>query len=247
MSAGANNVLRDSLGAARDINDSLEQSRRNRTDVAAVDHSVVPSRRLLMAHDPINPYCEKIRTLRTELALRKEPSERGDVVALVSPGAEEGRSLLAAELAIAFAQTGCSTLLVDTDFRHSQQHEFFGTDNRQGLAQVIEYGGEPLLHVVRGIPHLRILSAGVTNSPLELLSGNRFAAQIDAWRDQFQVIVIDTAPVNDYLDGLAVARLVGKVLAVSRAQHTSAKEMQSMLQRLAVMRTQVTGAVINHF
>ena len=99
-----------------------------------------------MAHDPYDPRCEKIRALRTELLLRRELTDRADIVALLSPCPGEGRSLLAAELAIAFAQTGRPTLLVDADLRRPQQHLLFGTDNRQGLSQAIEHGVKPQLH-----------------------------------------------------------------------------------------------------
>ncbi len=239
---------RDSQSRSFASGATMEQPARSRSDIALLDNSVAPDRRLLMAHDPFNPRCEKIRVLRTELLLRRESIERGDILALLSPCDGEGRSLLAAELAIAFAQTGRPTLLVDADFRHPQQHLLFGTDNHQGLAQAIEYGGEPHLHPVRGLPHLSVLTAGaVPENPLELLSSGRFAAMIDEWRDTFKFVVIDTPPAQKFSDGLAVASLAGRVLALSRAQHTPYKEMQDMVRRLTAARSQILGAVINHF
>ena len=70
---------------------------------------------------------------------------------------------------------------------------------------------------------------------------------IDEWRDTFKFVVIDTAPAKNFSDGLAVASLAGRVLALSRAQHTPYKEMQDMLRRLTATRSQILGAVINHF
>jgi receptor protein-tyrosine kinase len=243
--ASASPVSRDSQHAPHEGADLAPKSRR---EVASIDHIVQPDKRLIMAHDPYDPRCEKIRALRTELLLRRESTDRADIVALLSPCAGEGRSLLSAELAIAFAQTGRPTLLVDADLRRPQQHLLFGTDNKQGLSQAIETGANPQLHTVHGLPRMSLLTSGpVPGNPLELLSSRSFASMIEDWRDNFEFVVIDTAPVMHFSDGLAVASLVGRVLALSRAQHTPYKDMQDMLRRLAATRSQILGAVISHF
>jgi len=230
------------------LHEDTDQASKSKCEITPIEHMAEPDRRLVMAHDPYDPRCEKIRALRTELLLRRESVDRADIVALLSPCAGEGRSLLAAELAIAFSQMGKPTLLVDADLRRPQQHLFFGTDNRQGLSQAIEYGVKPQLHTVQGLPRMSVLTAGaVPNNPLELLSSSCFASMIEDWRDNFEFVVIDTAPVMHFSDGLAVASLVGRVLALSRAQHTPYKDMQDMLRRLAATRSQILGAVINHF
>ena len=228
--------------------EGADQASRARCEITPIEHRVEPDNRLIMAHDPYDPRCEKIRALRTELLLRRESIDRADIVALLSPCAGEGRSLLAAELAIAFAQTGRPTLLVDADLRRPHQHSFFGVDNLQGLSEAIEYDAAPLLHTVQGLPRMSVLMAGaVPSNPLELLSSRSFASMIEDWRSNFEFVVIDTAPITQFSDGLAVARLVGRVLALSRAQHTPYKDMQDMLRRLAATRSQILGAVISHF
>jgi protein-tyrosine kinase len=228
--------------------EAANPSPRLRSDLSLIEHSVMPSRRLLMAHDPYNARCENMRMLRTELLLRREAIDSADIIALLSPSAGEGRSLMAAELAIAFAQTGRPTLLVDCDLRHPQQHLLFGADNRQGLSQSIEHGMKPRLHAVSGLPRMSLLTAGaISDNPLELLSSKSFAAMLEEWRTQFQFVVIDTAPTLRFSDGLAVASLAGRVLTLSRAQHTRYKDMQEMLRRLAATRAQLLGAVISHF
>jgi receptor protein-tyrosine kinase len=235
----------DSRDAPRD---GADPAQRSRCDITPIDRPVEPDDRLIMAHDPRDPRCEKIRALRTELLLRRESSDRADIVALLSPCAGEGRSLLAAELAIAFAQTGRPTLLVDADLRRPRQHSLFGTDNRQGLSQAIASATEPYLHSVHGLPQMSLLTAGaIPSNPLELLSSSGFASMVDDWRNNFEFVVIDTAPVMHFSDALAVANLVGRVLALSRAQHTPYKDMQDMLRRLSATRSQILGAVISHF
>ena len=207
-----------------------------------------PTPRLAGAYDSFDPRCEKIRALRTELLLRREPGDRAGVIALLSPGAGDGRSQLAAELAISFAQLDRPTLLVDADLRHPSQHLLFAADNKSGLSQAIENGSTPYLHPVEGLRHLSLLTAGPTpDNASELLLNKRFASLVEEWRESFDFVVLDTAPITQYSDGLAVASLVKRVLVLSRARHTPYKESRDMLRRLAAIRSQIVGAVLNHF
>jgi len=207
-----------------------------------------PTARLAGAYDTFDPRCEKIRALRTELLLRREPGDGAEVIALLSPGTGDGRSQLAAELAIAFAQLDRPTLLVDADLRHPSQHLLFAADNKSGLVQAIERGTTPYFHPVEGLRHLWLLTTGPTpDNALELLLNKRFAALVEEWRRSFDFVVLDTAPTTEYSDGLAVASLIKRVLVLSRARHTPYKESRDLLRRLTAIRSQIVGAVINHF
>jgi receptor protein-tyrosine kinase len=213
-----------------------------------VMHPAKPSARLLFAHDPYDSRCEKIRGLRTELLLRREAHGEADVIALLSPDVGDGRSQLAAELALAFAQLGRPTLLVDADLRQPSQHILFNAPNQVGLVQAIERNEHPFLHSVDGFRQLSLLTAGPPpDNPLELLLNSRFAALVAEWRQNFDFVIVDTPPIGSYSDGLAVASLVRRVLALCRAKSTPYRENRDMLRRLAAMRAQVVGAVINHF
>jgi Mrp family chromosome partitioning ATPase len=70
---------------------------------------------------------------------------------------------------------------------------------------------------------------------------------IDEWRSRFDFVIIDTPALTRFSDGLAVASLAGRVLAVSRARHTLAKDSRDMVRHLATTRSEIVGAVINHF
>jgi receptor protein-tyrosine kinase len=191
---------------------------------------------------------ERIRALRTELMLLNDSGQRGNVLALVSPGRAEGRSLLCAELAIAFAQLGRRTLLIDADLRHPRQHVLFTAENQWGLAQTLDLGEAPYLHAVDGLPELAVLVSGtVPPNPLELVSHRRFERLITDLRRQFDFIVIDTPAVSQYSDALQIAALAQRVLALSRTESTSLQSMKEMLRRLAATQSKIVGAVISRF
>ncbi|HEX5756304.1 MAG TPA: CpsD/CapB family tyrosine-protein kinase [Arenimonas sp.] len=210
--------------------------------------SAVPSPFLVPAHQPYHPHSEQLRLLRTELLLRHDDAQCANMVAVVSASAGEGRSQLAAELAICFSQLGQPTLLVDADLRNPVQHRFFNAPNRTGLAPAILDSSKIVYQAVAGLRHLSLLTAGPTPSnPLELLSDRRFEELVSGWRQQFQFVVVDTPPVGQFADALAVATVTRRVLSLSRAGRTSFKEVRNMMRRLAATRSRMLGAVLNHF
>ncbi|MDP9140313.1 MAG: CpsD/CapB family tyrosine-protein kinase [Pseudomonadota bacterium] len=201
-----------------------------------------------MAHDPYHSRSEQIRILRTELLLRHEDVDAANILAVISPGSGEGRSQLAAELAIGFAQLGRQTLLVDADLRKPQQHVLFNAINVRGLSQALTSEQRPHIQTVAGLPSLFLLTAGPPSpNSLELLSDRCFEDMIHEWKQAFDFVVLDTPPVGRYADGLAVATIVGRVLSLSRARKTSYKDTRNMMRRLAATRSRILGAVINYF
>ena len=220
------------------------------TRVVALKHTemVTPSKGLILAHDLENERSERLRALRTELLLLANPSRLANVIALLSPGPGEGRSQLCAELAIAFAQLGRRTLLVDGDLRNPSQHMLFNAPNHWGLAQALTSRDRPTTLGVVGLPHLSLLPAGApAPNPLELLSSGRVDRFIANWRADQEFVIIDTPPVGQFADGLAIAMLAGRVLVVSRAKVTRHAALKDMLRRLSTTQSLILGAVINDF
>jgi receptor protein-tyrosine kinase len=201
-----------------------------------------------MAHNPAAPRCEEVRALRGLVAAQTTAAEGADAIALLSPRAGEGRSLLAAELAISLAQSGQPTLLIDADMRHPRQHRLFGAGDSPGLSDALRSGTAPQLHAVQGVPQLSLLLAG--NPPVnpgELLFAGGFPALMRDWRNRYRFVVVDTPPFMLFPDAMVIANCASQSLALCRARHTPYGEMQEMLRRLALSRASVLGAILNHF
>jgi receptor protein-tyrosine kinase len=240
--------VRDSTGTHSVVETAIRRQSTARALTERHSAQVKPGPMLILAHDPDNPRSERIRALRTELLLLSDAAHQSCVLALVSPCPGEGRSQLCAELAIAFSQLGRRTLLVDADLRHPQQHVLFNAENQWGLAQALSFGEPPRLLGVEGLPFLSLLTAGPSApNPLELISDGRFQRLLSEWRQRHDFIVIDTPPVTQFADALAVATLAGRVLVVSRGQSTELRSMKEMLRRLGSTQSRIIGAVINTF
>lgn len=201
---------------------------------------------LIIAHQAFDERSETIRSLRTEILMRID-SENG-VFAVVSAAPAEGRSRIAAELAVSFAQMGGDTLLIDADMRRPRQHELFCSGNVEGLSDTLESLESPVIQGVTDLPRLSLISAGSRcSNPLELLSAPRFAHLLEGWRGRYRHVVIDTPPVNDCADALAVANAARQVLTVFRTEHGSTRNAKQMMLRLQATQARVLGAVLGRF
>jgi protein-tyrosine kinase len=229
------------------IETALGKISKDRQLIVHLAESVNPSAQLLIAHEPHNRRNEAIRALRTELLLRNE-TRQANMLCVVSPSSGEGRSQLAAELAISFAQLGRRTLLVDADMRNPRLHALFSADNVVGLSEALMHGDRPIYYPVTGLPLMSLLTTGaVPSNPLELLSSGRFERLVQDWKKNFEFVIIDTPPVTQCADALAIATLTGRVLFVVRAAHTRHRDTRETLRRLATTRAQVLGTAMNRF
>jgi receptor protein-tyrosine kinase len=209
---------------------------------------VAPGPSIILVRDPDNPYSEQIRALRTELMLLNGASRSGNSIVVLSPCRGEGRTQLCAELAIAFSQLGKRTLLVDADLRRPRVHSLFDSHNGSGLGQALESGGVPHVLGVEKLPHLSVLIAGSSvPNPLELLTNGHFQRQLADWRKKYSMIIIDTPPITEFADGLAIASFAEQVVIVGRVGSTPHRDMKEMLRRMAGAQSRIVGAVINSF
>ena len=205
---------------------------------------------LVVARDPFHPCAEELRALRTQLVIRWDKAGvRPRRLAVVSPGAHEGRSYLAANLAVAFAQLGERTLLIDADLRTPRQDRIFGVGDAAGLAALL--GGRTGREALVPLPEhgaLALLPAGAPpHNPQELLSRPALGALLDDLGTDFDVVVLDTPPARPYADAQSVAFRAGHALVIARKHRTSLADAGAVVRQLGDAGTCVVGAVCNAF
>ena len=199
------------------------------------------------ADDTLSRHAESLRALRSELLMLTQPSRTGQMIAIVSADSGDGRSRLAAELAMSFAQLRIKTLLVDADLRNpSLQTMFAGRDTVLGLSDALVADELPTIESVDGSPTLDVIMAGnPVQNALDLLSDGRFARMAEEWRRKYQFVLVDTPPLSKYADSLTIAHAAGQTLVITRADHSSLEASRTMLRRLASTQTKVIGAIVN--
>lgn len=210
------------------------------------------AREMVMAHAPFGEQAEEFRSIRAQL-LSGWLTPRQKTLAIVSPENQEGRSYVAANLALAFSQLGRPTLLIDADLRAPRQHDIFQFSRRIGLSTLL--AGRVSMEDLDALPDrissfqsLFVLGCGaVPPNPVELLSQDRFRQILHELERFFDVIVIDTPPASYQADVMAIATEAGSALMVARSGHTKIDNSRYLVKLLHELRVNVAGAVINQF
>ncbi len=188
---------------------------------------------------------EAFRTVRLNLS---HTIGQGAVVLTVSsPSPGDGKSLVASNLALSFAESGYRTLLIDGDSRRGELHRTFGTDRRPGLLDYL-VGELPIESLLRNTTHeqLRLITSGSRrrNAP-ELLGTSRMRELIAKMRDQFDVVLIDSPPMGAGIDPFVLATLTGNLMLVLRAGATEKDLAETKLQVVDQLPIRLVGAVLN--
>ena len=220
------------------------------------EHAILPigdqsiDAEVIAAFRPGHFTVEALRQLRTQLLLRwldTTPDRRS--FALIGAEAAVGRSFMAANLAVLFAQLGEKTLLIDADMRNPRQHHFFKLPNDTGLATVLtERASLDVARNIAPLPKLTVMTAGARPpNPQELLSRPAFARLIDAARDTFDVVLIDTPPWDDGADAQIIAARAGASILVTRQDRTSIRSIAAIVTALRECGAHLVGSVVNQF
>lgn len=212
--------------------------------VASDDTSL--SRELLVVHDPFSPQVETFRTIRSGLLL----SGVGALVktlAILSPGEEEGRTFIAANLAVVFAQSGSRTILVDLNFRKPRMHGVFQLNNNIGASSLIIKRALMEQAVQQtSIDCLDILTSGPKPpNPLELLSWQDTKNLIATLCEGYDVIIIDTPAFSKTADALHIATLSDGNLLVARKGVTNLTDFGQLKKQMDANGARILGAVMN--
>lgn len=206
------------------------------------------SQDLLAAFMPTHPAVEQLRALRGQIALRASGGPRPHpVVAVVSPNRGDGRSFVAANLAIVFAQLGQRTLLVDASLRNPVQHALFKLNPRAGLSTAL--AGRCALDCWQEIEAMRgllVMPAGpVPPNSLELVEQARFRHLLDLAASQFEAVIVDTPAGAEGSDATLLANRAGAAVLVARAVATREPEARRFAVALEHSKTHVLGLVFN--
>ena len=216
--------------------------------LAPSDQSI--AKEVQAAFSPDSRATEALRALRTQLMLRWfDGSLAQKALAVTSAEHGDGRSWLAANLAVVFSQLGERTLLIDADLRRPRQHALFCLENRLGLSSILaERADVEAICALPALPSLSVLPAGaIPPNPHELLARPAFARLLDQARAQFDLVIIDTPPLGDYADGQTVAMRSGAALVVARRNISRIARLKLSADTLAQSGAQVLGSVVNEF
>jgi capsular exopolysaccharide synthesis family protein len=201
---------------------------------------------LLTYHRPAAVEVEAYKSLRTALYFSTR-GERHKVIQVTSPSAGDGKTTLAANLAVCIAQSGKTVVLVDADCRRPRLHRLFGLRAGLGLTSVIvgECGPQEAV-LPTAVPHLAVLPCGPRpTNPAELLTSPKFEELLNELRGQYDFVVVDSPPLLAVTDPCVVAARADGVLLTIRVSKNGRPSAERAKEMLAALGANVLGVVVN--
>src|ERR1035441_4443330 len=166
---------------------------------------------------------------------------------ITSAAPSEGKTTIAAHLAIANADRGKRTLMVDGDLRRPSLHSKFGINPREGLSNVLtgEIPWQSALHPIEGRPNLTLLPAGPGSHRAADLIGPRLSSLLDEFNKEYDLVILDSPPLLGFAECLQIATAADGVLIVSLAGDTKRKAVAAVVSALQRVRANIIGVILN--
>ncbi|WP_044561127.1 polysaccharide biosynthesis tyrosine autokinase [Azospirillum sp. B4] len=197
--------------------------------------------------EPVSPFAETLRKIHIALELSElEYSPRTVLLSSAAPG--EGKSVIIAALGRLLASHGRRILIVDCDWRSPSQHKLFNVSNKHGLASLLTDDSVVLDDCIHHdtLSGLELITAGHwTSKDTRMLTSDRMRVLLQTFAKNYDLVLIDTAPVLVGAEVLAMARMVDKVLFTVRWDHTRRNAALQALRQLVEVQCDLAGVIMS--
>ena len=205
--------------------------------------------------DPKSPVSEVFRTLRTNLQYINK-NDGAQTILLTSTIQGEGKSFVAGNLAVTFAQADKRVIIIDTDMRRPRQHKMFNTDMYPGLSNFLSgVNVNRSSHKIEldeciyktKVNNLSLMPAGnIPPNPSELLQSDKLEELIEKLKENFDVIIFDGPPTLLVTDAPIVSRMVDATILVVSQKKTKIEDLKEVTNRIRRVGGKIAGVVLNN-
>lgn len=206
------------------------------------------SEKLVVLHDPHSLEVESIASLRNQL-VSKHLQDGKRSLAICGATAGVGVTFVAANLAVAMAQAGVHTLLLDCNLREPSLDQYFLSEQpTRGLSDYLASDQDSELPLINPdvIPNLSIMFSGSpTEQAQRLLSKTRFQTLIENFVRSFDLTIVDCPPASSSADTRRIAALVRHALVIARKDRSYLSDMRRLITELQTDRANVIGSFLN--
>jgi succinoglycan biosynthesis transport protein ExoP len=219
--------------------------------------------RLILHFGPQSMLAESFRSFKMNVRFSALEQDIKTIV-VTSATAEEGKTTVAANLAIAMAEGGLKTLLIETDFRRPTIYRIFGLEPTPGITDYLlsNYDFSEIMRTVTdlmmgkmnidkivstpGIDNLHIITCGtIPLNPAELMQSKKFKSVLAQVRSQYDVVLLDAPPLVSAADALVLAMEVDGVLLTYRVGKVARGILKRVKSQLEQIKANIIGVVLN--
>ena len=202
---------------------------------------------ILKLNDPRHLFAEAYRTLRSSLLFMERGKPQPRIFVVTSAVPSEGKTTVAANLAVALAFANARTLLVDADLRRGNLHKTFETDNSKGLSELLQsdLSVDDFIHKT-GVDCLDFIPCGkFPDRPGELLLSKRVDDILSVLRERYDFVIFDSAPILAADDTTSFAAKADAVLFTVFSGLTQVRQVKATIERLEMRGATLKGFVLN--
>jgi capsular exopolysaccharide synthesis family protein len=196
---------------------------------------------------PKSPVSEQFRTVRTNIMYSNIDTEIKTVlVTSATPAA--GKSTTAANLAVAYAQSGKRTVLIDADLRRPTMHYTFEMTNQRGMSTAI-VNDVPVENIVREteIENLDLVTSGpIPPNPSELLSSRKMAHLLKTFSMHYDMVIIDSPPLLAVTDAQVLSKITDGTVLVTNVAENNRDKLREAKDLLEKADANILGVVMNN-
>ncbi len=201
--------------------------------------------KLVVVSQPRSPNTETFRRLATNIRHERQVKSLR-LLLVTSPSAQEGKSIVTANLAAALAMAELRVVVVDADLHMPQLHQLFGVPQEGGLSNVLVDEAEDVCLKQIEATKVKILTSGnLPPNPAEMLGSSRMVSLLEDLREQSDIVLIDCPPVLPVADATILASHVDGVLMVLRANQTHVQSAIEAVEGLRKVGVNIVGAILN--
>jgi capsular exopolysaccharide synthesis family protein len=203
---------------------------------------------LIVYKEPQSRVSESFRSIRTSIIFSAPEDRPLKTILITSAAPQEGKSIVAVNLAIIFARVNEKVLLIDADMRRSRLHHILSVDRSVGLSSFLT-GAATQEAVIKQtfIPNLFFIASGpIPPNPAELLTSAKVRIFLEEMKTKYDRIIIDSPPVTSVADTSILANMVDGVIDVIRSGFLNIDIILRGRQRLIEAKSRIIGAVLNN-
>lgn len=206
------------------------------------------SMKIALLDEPNSVVAESYRRLTTNLQYALLDLNH-KIIQVTNARKDEGRSFVAANLAVSLAAGGHSVVLVDCDLRNPSQHEIFELNNDLGLTNVVFQGDEieDVRKELKKAYGLSIIASGETTPlPAEIISSKKMEDMLEELRNAYEYIILDTPPTLAAPESVVLAGKVDGILMVIRASKTRQKDVNRTIEAIKQVNGNIIGTIFSN-
>jgi capsular exopolysaccharide synthesis family protein len=203
---------------------------------------------LIMLNHPLSPAAESFRLMRT-LIKRAQDENNLHTITITSANPGDGKTTVAVNTAISYAQAGEKVLLIDCDLRKPTLAGMLAQSRKPGLVEVLA-GEMSFDEVVQQtvVDNLHFLAGGtMPANPSELLGSENMNSLLTILDDRYHIILLDSPPILAASDPLVLATITDGLILVAKAGSTKMKELELTRESIVSVGATVLGVVLNFF